>query len=142
MAKMSPARQTIITVAEQLLEDAGTAYTTTGAVSDEILSALNFVFKAPLLPALVIVDHRDVTTITCPSGRKIHQVVGSSGTPYICLPSSYYCSCPSYRYSVLLRDEHLMCKHVIAMKLAVGMGVSKQQEVTDQEMTTLLKSLE
>ena len=31
MAKMSPARQTIINVAEQLLEDAGTAYTTTGA---------------------------------------------------------------------------------------------------------------
>ena len=39
-----------------------------------LLDRLNFVFKAPLLPALVIVDHRDVTTITCPSGRKIHQV--------------------------------------------------------------------
>lgn len=36
---------------------------------------LNFVFQAPLLPALDIIDNRNVTTISCPSGRKVYQVL-------------------------------------------------------------------
>lgn len=39
---------------------------------------LNFVFQAPLLPALDIIDNRNVTTISSPSGRKVYQV------PYTC----------------------------------------------------------
>uniref|UniRef100_K1PKP6 Zinc finger SWIM domain-containing protein 7 n=1 Tax=Magallana gigas TaxID=29159 RepID=K1PKP6_MAGGI len=103
---------------------------------------LNFVFQAPLLPALDIIDNRNVMTISCPSGRKVYQVIGTSGTPYICLPSGSYCSCPAYRYSVLLKDDHLMCKHVLAIKLAEAMDLSKSQQVTDLEMTNLIKNLE
>lgn len=107
---MNPAGRKVSEVAEQLLTEVNSVYSKTGKLSDELLSALNFVFQAPLLPALDIIDNRNVTTISCPSGRKVYQVIGTSGTPYICLPSGSYCSCPAYRYSVLLKDDHLMCK--------------------------------
>lgn len=139
---MNPAGRKVSEVAEQLLTEVNSVYSKTGKLSDELLSALNFVFQAPLLPALDIVDNRNVTTISCPSGRKVYQVIGTSGTPYICLPSGSYCSCPAYRYSVLLKDDHLMCKHVLAIKLAEAMDLSKSQQVTDLEMTNLIKNLE
>ncbi|XP_061197028.1 zinc finger SWIM domain-containing protein 7-like [Saccostrea echinata] len=139
---MNQAGKKINEVAEQLLSEVNTVYSKTGKLSDELLSALNFVFQAPLLPALDIIDHRNVTTISCPSGRKVYQVLGTSGTPYICLLSSTYCSCPAYRYSVLLKDDHIMCKHVLAIKLAEAMNLSKSQQVSDQEMTNLIKNLE
>lgn len=96
---MNPAGRKVSEVAEQLLTEVNSVYSKTGKLSDELLSALNFVFQAPLLPALDIIDNRNVTTISCPSGRKVYQVIGTSGTPYICLPSGSYCSCPAYRYS-------------------------------------------
>lgn len=34
------------------------------------------------------------------------------------------------------------CKHVVAIKLAEAMNLSKSQQVTDQEMTNLIKNLE
>lgn len=34
------------------------------------------------------------------------------------------------------------CKHVLAIKLAEAMNLSKSQQVTDQEMTNLIKNLE
>ncbi|XP_056001848.1 zinc finger SWIM domain-containing protein 7-like [Ostrea edulis] len=139
---MDPARRKVQEVADQLLAEVNTAYNKTGKLNDELLSALNFVFQAPLLPALDILDNRGVTAISCPSGRKVYQVLGTSGTPYICLPSSKYCSCPAYRYSVLLKNDHLLCKHVLAIRLAEAMNLTKSQGVTDLEMTNLVKNLE
>lgn len=34
------------------------------------------------------------------------------------------------------------CKHVLAIKLAEAMDLSKSQQVTDLEMTNLIKNLE
>ncbi|XP_052103349.1 zinc finger SWIM domain-containing protein 7-like isoform X4 [Mytilus californianus] len=103
---------------------------------------LSFVYQSPLLPALDLVDHRNVSHMTSPSGRSVYQVIGSSGTPYTCFTTSLYCSCPAFRYSVLMKDDHLMCKHVLAIKLSEAMKLTKTLEVTDDEMATLLKTIE
>lgn len=99
-------------------------------------------FQAPLLPALDLVDQRNVSLITSPSGRSIYQVIGSSGTPYTCFTTSHYCSCPAYKYAVLLKDDHVMCKHVLAIKLAQAMKLCKMLEVTDEEMANMIRTIE
>ncbi|XP_021357252.1 zinc finger SWIM domain-containing protein 7-like isoform X1 [Mizuhopecten yessoensis] len=98
----------LYSVTEQLLKEVEHSYKSTGRLTDEILSALQFVFQTTLLPALDLVDQRNVTRLSSPSGRIIYQVVGSSGTPYTCLATSIYCSCPAYRFSVLLKQDHIM----------------------------------
>ncbi|KAK3598988.1 hypothetical protein CHS0354_024664 [Potamilus streckersoni] len=95
-------------VSSQLLKEVETVYKEKGKLTDEVLSALQCVFQDSLLPALDLVDKRSVSRVTCPAGRSLYQVVGSSGTPYTCFTSSVYCSCPAYRYSVLLKEEHMM----------------------------------
>ncbi|XP_071179091.1 zinc finger SWIM domain-containing protein 7-like isoform X1 [Mytilus edulis] len=132
----------IKSVGEELWKEVENAYTDSGKITDEILSALSFVYQSSLLPALDLVDHRNVSHMTSPSGRSIYQVIGSSGTPYTCFTTSFYCSCPAFRYSVLMKDDHLMCKHVLAIKLSEAMKLTKELAITDDEMATLLKTIE
>ncbi|XP_076106156.1 zinc finger SWIM domain-containing protein 7-like isoform X2 [Mytilus galloprovincialis] len=132
----------IKSVGEELWKEVENSYTDSGKITDEILSALSFVYQSSLLPALDLVDHRNVSHMTSPSGRSIYQVIGSSGTPYTCFTTSFYCSCPAFRYSVLMKDDHLMCKHVLAIKLSEAMKLTKALAITDDEMATLLKTIE
>ncbi|XP_038062124.1 zinc finger SWIM domain-containing protein 7-like [Patiria miniata] len=105
---------------------------------EDLLSALHFVFKAPLLQALDLVDNKSVTKITCPAGRIAFQVLGSSGIPYICLPSSNFCSCQYYSFTVLKRNDVDLCKHVLAVLLSCAMEVCQEQQVSNDRMTQTL----
>ncbi|XP_071179094.1 zinc finger SWIM domain-containing protein 7-like isoform X4 [Mytilus edulis] len=98
----------IKSVGEELWKEVENAYTDSGKITDEILSALSFVYQSSLLPALDLVDHRNVSHMTSPSGRSIYQVIGSSGTPYTCFTTSFYCSCPAFRYSGSLLTLNLV----------------------------------
>ncbi|XP_052798246.1 zinc finger SWIM domain-containing protein 7-like [Mya arenaria] len=129
-------------VVDELLEEVGRTYKDNGKIPDEVLSALNNVFQSSLLPALELVDSHNVTKVTCPAGRALYQVIGSSGTPYTCFLSSRYCSCPSYQFSCLKKGDHLMCKHVLAVRLCEAMGGVRELDVTNQEITNMLKQLE
>ncbi|KAL4224230.1 Zinc finger SWIM domain-containing protein 7 [Mactra antiquata] len=129
-------------VIDQLFAELKTVYAETGKVTDEVLSALNNVLQTPLLPALDLVDSKNVTLLVCPAGRKLYQVVGSSSTPYTCFESNNYCSCPAYKFSVLKKEEHSMCKHVLAVKLSNALGVTKELQVSNEEITDLLLHLE
>ncbi|KAL5016492.1 hypothetical protein ScPMuIL_006081 [Solemya velum] len=119
---------------DQLFLEVGRIHKETGKLTDDILSALHSVFQGSLIPALDLVDRRSITCLTGPSGRYIFQVIGSSGTPYTCLSTTHYCSCPAYHYSVLLKEEHLMCKHILAIRLSQTMGLIKHLEVSDKEI--------
>ncbi|XP_077996206.1 zinc finger SWIM domain-containing protein 7-like [Glandiceps talaboti] len=110
------------------------------SLPDDLLSALHFVFQGPFLPALDIIDHDGVSKVTCPSGRTVFQVVGSSGKLYTCFSSSNYCSCLSFTFSVLKRKDIAMCKHVLAVYLSSAMGKNEDTSITDQEMTQLITS--
>ncbi|XP_052272032.1 zinc finger SWIM domain-containing protein 7-like isoform X2 [Dreissena polymorpha] len=132
----------IAAVIEQLFEELKYSFKETGKVSDDILAALNNVFDATLVPALDLVDNCSVTVLTCPAGRHVYQVIGSSGTPYTCLVSCQYCSCPAYRFSVLKKEDHVMCKHVLAVKLSNAMGVTKELQVTDAEIGRMISQME
>uniref|UniRef100_A0A8C9T7X2 Zinc finger, SWIM-type containing 7 n=1 Tax=Scleropages formosus TaxID=113540 RepID=A0A8C9T7X2_SCLFO len=98
-------------VAEELLRDIKNVYAETSNIPDDLLLALKFMFGSSALHALDLVDHRSVTCLSSPSGRKVFQVVGASGNFYTCYISVHYCPCPAFAFSVLRRNESLLVKH-------------------------------
>lgn len=127
-------------VMDRLFVEVEREYGETGRLSDDLMSALQSVFHQPLLQAFDLIDRSAVTRFTCPSGREMYRVQGTSGRSYTCLPSSDFCSCPSFVYSVLVRADTSFCKHALAVRLARAMARCEQLRVTDEEMAELLSS--
>ncbi|KAL3971362.1 zinc finger SWIM domain-containing protein 7 [Oreochromis aureus] len=125
-------------VAEQLFRDIQKTYQETSQIPNDLLIALKFVFGSCALQALDLVDQHSVTCLTSPSGRKAFQVTGGSGRLYTCFLSCHYCPCPAFAYSVLRRNEGLVCKHILAVYLSRAMAATQQEIVSDQQMSLLL----
>ena len=109
-------------------------------ISDELLSDLFFLFQTPLEHALDLIDKEAVTRLVnrvC-SGHFVFQVTGSSGATYTCFAESNYCTCPFYKFSVLRKEEFVMCKHSIAARLSLCLDAYKDVEVTPAEIAKLL----
>ncbi|XP_056602497.1 zinc finger SWIM domain-containing protein 7 isoform X2 [Triplophysa dalaica] len=128
----------LLSVAEQLFKDLQRTYTQTKHIPDDLLIALRFVFGPCALQALDLVEKHSVKCVTSPSGRKVFQVLGGSGRLYTCYSSCHYCPCPAFSFSVLRRNESLMCKHLLAACLSQAMGLCHQEQVSDQQMTHVL----
>uniref|UniRef100_A0A8D3DGH7 Zinc finger, SWIM-type containing 7 n=1 Tax=Scophthalmus maximus TaxID=52904 RepID=A0A8D3DGH7_SCOMX len=99
--------------------------------------SLKFVFGPCALQALDLVDQRSVTCLSSSSGRKAFQVIGGSGRLYTCFVSCHYCPCPAFAYTVLRRNEGLLCKHILAVYLCQAIGVTQQESVSDQQIQVL-----
>ncbi|NP_001077009.1 zinc finger SWIM domain-containing protein 7 [Danio rerio] len=128
----------LVSVAEQLLKDLQRTYSEIKQIPDDLLIALRFVFGPCALQALDLVDQHSVTCVSSPSGRKAFQVLGGSGRLYTCFTSCHYCPCPAFSFTVLRRNESLMCKHLLAVVLSQAMGLCQQEQVSDQQMTHIL----
>ena len=112
------------------------------SLSDDCMLALHSIFQQNLVLALDLVDRGGVTrySSTAAGGgvaRLLYVVQGSAGSRYVCLSSSRYCSCPAFVYSVLVRGDALLCKHQLAVQLAVAMGRCEQVEVSGEEWAIL-----
>ena len=128
-------------VVEQLLTEVRREKSENGELSDDLLSALYAVFQQPLLNALDIIDRESVTRCVCPTGRELYQVQGSGSKVYICLTTSNYCSCPSFVYSTIIKEDSILCKHQLAVHLAGAMQCYKKIEVSDEEFAKLLSEV-
>uniref|UniRef100_UPI00398E54BC zinc finger SWIM domain-containing protein 7 isoform X2 n=1 Tax=Pristiophorus japonicus TaxID=55135 RepID=UPI00398E54BC len=135
---MAPTLYTLPAVTEELLKKVKQVYQELSQLTDELLLALKFVFGPTALHALELVDEHSVTLVQSASGRSLYQVVGSSGRVYRCLSSCLYCSCPAFMYSVLRRNDNILCKHILAVYLCQAMGVYHQLTVSDKQLTNLL----
>ncbi|XP_010609759.2 zinc finger SWIM domain-containing protein 7 isoform X1 [Fukomys damarensis] len=105
---------------------------------DEHLLSLKFVFGSSAIQALDLVDRQSVTLISSPSGRRVYQVLGSSGKTYTCLASCHFCSCPAFAFSVLRKSDSLLCKHLLAVYLSQVMRTCQQLSVSDKQLTDIL----
>ncbi len=127
----------------KILQEAGLVYREKKTLTDSILTALNFAFPGgPLLHALDLVEKEKVSELTAPSGRSVFQVIGSSGTPYICLLTSGYCGCPAFRYCVLKRGEYPYCKHILAILLSKEFELVKMQQISEDELSTVIETMD
>ena len=128
------------TISDQLMVEVRREKQERGRLSDDLLSAFQFVFQQPFLQALDLIDRNAVTHFACPSGRELYRVQGSSARVYTCLVSTNHCSCPSFVYTVLVKEDSLMCKHMLAVQLARAMGTAHEVIVTNEEFAQLLGS--
>ncbi|KAE9593955.1 putative Zinc finger, SWIM-type [Lupinus albus] len=115
----------------------------TRTVNQDQIWTLRFIFGKNLEGASRIVDQRGVKRITAePSGRVIFQVTGESRRKdkYVCFPENF-CACYSFFFDVVNRAEQLCCKHQIATKLAVSLGVCVEAKVSDEELALLLSKI-
>ncbi|XP_028632366.1 zinc finger SWIM domain-containing protein 7 isoform X2 [Grammomys surdaster] len=99
---------TLPEVVEELLSEMAAAVRDSARIPDELLLSLKFVFGSSAIQALDLVDRESVTLISSPSGRRVYQVLGSSGKTYTCLASCHYCSCPAFSFSVLRKNDSLL----------------------------------
>lgn len=127
---------------ENLLDHVKVDYPEKQQIPDELTSRLNFIVPKILGPALDLVDHRSVIRLLSPSGRTAYKVTGRSGTVYMCFGHSNYCSCQSFKYSVLKKNENATCKHILAIRLSEAMNVVKESTVTDDQLKTVLLTIE
>ncbi|XP_035316278.1 LOW QUALITY PROTEIN: zinc finger SWIM domain-containing protein 7 isoform X1 [Cricetulus griseus] len=129
---------TLPEVVEELLSEMAAAVRDGARIPDEHLSSLKFVFGSSAIQALDLVDRESVTLISSPSGRRVYQVLGSSGKTYTCMTSCHYCSCPAFAFSVLRKSDSLLCKHLLAIYLSQVMRNCQQLSVSDKQLTDLL----
>ena len=125
-------------VVEELLSEMAAAVRDSARIPDELLLSLEFVFGSSAIQALDLVDRESVTLISSPSGRRVYQVLGSSGKTYTCLASCHYCSCPAFSFSVLRKSDSLLCKHLLAIYLSQLLRNCQQLHVSDKQLTDLL----
>lgn len=112
--------------AEQLFLEVKRETEEAGKLSEDLMSALLFVFQTPLHQAFELLDQGSVSRYFCPAGRELYRVKGSGGRTYTCLTSSNYCSCPSFVYTVLVKEDALLCKHMLAVQLARAIAAGKK----------------
>ena len=119
-----------------------------GEMSDNALLTLHSIFQQNLVLALDLVERGAVTkyiTTNSSAGaasavvaRQLHLVRGSTGNQYICFLSSNYCSCPSFVYNVLVKEDAMLCKHQLAVRLATATGKCGVVQVTGEEWAGLV----
>ncbi|XP_057391561.1 zinc finger SWIM domain-containing protein 7 [Balaenoptera ricei] len=129
---------TLPAVVEELLSEMAEAARDGAPIPDEHLLSLKFVFGSSAVQALDLVDRQSVTLLSSPSGRRVYQVLGSSGRTYVCLASCHYCSCPAFAFSVLRKSDSLLCKHLLAVYLSQVMRTCQQLSVSDKQLTDVL----
>ncbi|XP_006138766.1 zinc finger SWIM domain-containing protein 7 isoform X3 [Pelodiscus sinensis] len=99
---------------------------------------LKFIFGSSAVAALDLVDQHSVSRVVSPSGRAVYQVLGSSGKVYTCYAACHFCTCPAFAFSVLRKNDSLLCKHLLAVYLSQAAGVCQELSVSDQHLASIL----
>ncbi|KAJ3827321.1 hypothetical protein F5880DRAFT_1474720, partial [Lentinula raphanica] len=111
-------------------------------LTEDSLLKLHSIFSDTLiLAALDLIDQRKVTESSTPWGFVEYEVLGSTATHivYIGLPKTLmpsYCSCPAFNLTVLETGQSLMCKHVLATRLAIRLGLCVKQQISLDYLAT------
>ncbi|KAJ7593861.1 hypothetical protein C8J56DRAFT_422971 [Mycena floridula] len=85
--------------------------------------------------ALDLIDRENVVKYSSSWGHVHYEVAGTTATYSVFLdlersPMTTYCSCPAFHYSVMISKTHLLCKHVLATRLARQLQCSVDRSLT------------
>ncbi|CAL1703140.1 unnamed protein product [Somion occarium] len=112
---------------------------------DEYIEKLRFLFSENLLlAALDLIDRDSVIKFVTPWKHSTYHVLGST-TTYTVFPGNSsvsdklpaYCTCPAFAYSVLLSGSELMCKHLLATKIAIQLSRCIERPVTRDDLADI-----
>jgi predicted nucleic acid-binding Zn finger protein len=68
--------------------------------------------------------------------RSFYKVIGSKDREYLCLRQ--YCSCRSYSQMARNEGRKVLCKHLLAVKIARAMNLLDRRIVSDDEYSLAL----
>lgn len=104
-----------------------------GELSDDGVRQLNIFFEKTWASAAELLDHATITRITpkCTTDTRVFwKVHSTSGSTYHCFAG--YCSCHAFANCIThSQGQHLICKHLLAVRLAEAMGKHASQELDD-----------
>ena len=134
----------VANVSDFVFKKAKTEKQSSGTVSDETLKALHFIHGPPFLSALDLIDRHGVNHVITSSGKNVYQVKSSAGyNHYVChLSPNATCSCPSFSYGAVAREDALFCKHLLAVKMSEVLGCTKQETMSDEMFKQLFESVD
>ena len=128
----------------ELLDSLESKYAVEKGTEVEVLKGLNFILfdNRKLLEAAVEILGEDGQSggvkefISNSCGRKCWKVRGSHDKEYTCLRS--FCSCPSFLMQAKQAAGDVMCKHLLAMRVAAMIGMIESEEVSDERFVDLM----
>ncbi|KAG5639119.1 hypothetical protein H0H81_006708 [Sphagnurus paluster] len=112
-------------------------------LSDEHIIKLNSVFPETIVVgALDLLDRENVIKYTTPYCYPQYQVIGSTDIYTVLLnitisPTPFYCSCPAFSYCVLLSGSHMMCKHILAARLADKLSLFIERPMKPEDVEAM-----
>ena len=124
--------------------------------SENLLRRLCFLFTDALVAkSAKLAECGAIRRTICVSGRTLYEVSGSAKRAYVCLidEDRYFCNCHDFCRKVLsscMNDaaEEIgipMCKHILAVLLALGeekkqLGELRKKDASDLEMAVLIST--
>ena len=136
---------TMITEAQiELIDGLCKKYDNDKASEGEILKSVSFVLydHRKLLESAVEMMGEDAQSCgvkqfasnSC--GRRCWKVKGSHDKDYTCLKN--FCSCPSYSMQARQTNNEVICKHLLAIKLASMLGWIETELISDERFVEIL----
>ncbi|KAG7098851.1 hypothetical protein E1B28_000754 [Marasmius oreades] len=110
---------------------------------EDFIHALHSFFPDSLiLAALDLIDRQCVIKNISPWGHIQFDVLGSTATYTVLVnlsvtPVSAYCTCPAFVFAVLISQSHIMCKHILAARLAQKLSLCIERPLTLDGMASL-----
>ncbi|KAK9813349.1 hypothetical protein WJX73_001709 [Symbiochloris irregularis] len=108
------------------------------------LESLNFLFDRNFTRAVQLVEQGAVSCfVAMKSRRTVFQVKGASAKgpgpadSYLVFPT-HFCSCHSFMWDVVSREEAICCKHQLAARLAQAMRSCPTTEIPDHLLAQML----
>ncbi|KAF8222940.1 hypothetical protein L208DRAFT_1319640 [Tricholoma matsutake] len=111
---------------------------------DELLRRLHCILPENIiLAALDIIDCEGVIKYIIPQGYPQYEVLGSTATYSVFLdmalaPMPFYCTCPAFSYVVLSSRLHIMCKHILATRLANKLSLFMERPMTRDDLQSMM----
>lgn len=109
-----------------MLKDAENSVKENGKFSDEMLQGLHDVFGEVFVKATEILESGVVIRYETPNGVRVLFKVTNKKETYTLFDNINFCYCSMFAQEVLVNQNLLTCKHVLAVRLA---EISDQVEV-------------
>lgn len=82
-----------------------------------------------------------VAYTTADKSRILIEIKGDNDRCYRVFPRINYCPCRSFKHQVIERKAQILCKHVLAARIALILGKTTEHEVTQDQYLMLLRSM-
>ncbi|KAI1283818.1 Zinc finger SWIM domain-containing protein 7 [Halotydeus destructor] len=106
------------------------------------IHALTAIFGNDAASAVHLVESEKVYLLETDEHRQVFKVESEEGREdYYCLKHSFYCTCPQYQYRGILSKETLLCKHILATRLAEAMKIITYRYIDDEAFVAILTNV-